>query len=53
MGEEKNKELTAMNDYIETPDDRRAVERWENEGGKSVFKDEAGSAAIEYRFRHK
>jgi len=38
----KNRELITMKSHTETTDDKRTVERWENEGGKCVSCDEAG-----------
>jgi hypothetical protein len=46
-----SKELTAMKDYGKTKDDRRAVERWENEGGKWVSREEQENASHERRLK--
>jgi len=35
-----------MKSYTETTDDKRAVERWENEGGKCVSCDETGETNV-------
>ena len=33
---DQGSKLSAMKDCAEVADDKRAIERWENEGGKSV-----------------